>query len=209
MEPFKGEFSCIIVDDGSTDNTKQILRELHKNYAWLRSISNPENQGKSIAFSTGLKEANDTFVMLLDADLQNVPDDLLVMLETLQLNNLDMMVGWRKNRKDSLVKKLLSAFYNRLLNMLFNMKLHDHNAGIKIIKREIFDNVELRGDWHRYLSVLAHHAGYKVGELPVTHRNRMHGKSRYGLNRYIKFFYDLPSLYKQINLLRLKNQGKR
>ncbi len=190
--------NCIISDDGSNDDTLILLEKAKAAYPWLSVVSSATNQGKSNALSNAISKAHGDYILILDGDLQNDPSDFLPMFNAAIKDQADCMVGWRKNRKDHPSKLFVSKIYNGLLNIIFDMQLHDHNCGLKLFRRVSLLKLVLRGEWHRYITVLFYYAGFRVSEIEVTHHARIHGKSRYGLNRYIRFFSDLPPLMYQI-----------
>ena len=193
---------CIISDDGSTDGSADFLEQAKKTYPWLRAVSSPTNRGKSSALARAIAMARGEIILMMDGDLQNDPDDFIPMLDTMQMMKVDCVVGWRSSRQDSGAKNFISSLYNHLLNLLFGMRLHDHNCGIKLLRKNILLPMNLRGDWHRYITVLLFHAGYKIAEIPVKHYQRPYGHSRYGINRYIHFLCDMPWLIYQAWRLR-------
>ena len=198
---------CIVVDDGSIDGSADRLTILQQKYTWLRPLYLTHHQGKSSALTAGIEAAVGQIIMTMDGDLQNDPSDFLALYNAMDEQELDMVVGWRKHRQDTTVKRILSFLYNKLLNVIFAMSLHDHNCGLKLIKKEVLMHCPLNGDWHRYVTVLVEHAGYRVGETLVSHHPRHHDRSRYGIGRYFKFLCDLPMLY--VSVLRLKKSSTR
>ena len=196
------EVNCIISDDGSTDETVPFLQNAQVTYPWLSFIHAPVNCGKSNALKSAIDITESNYIIILDGDLQNDPKDFLPLYQTIKNTQTDCVAGWRKFRKDDPLKNILSRIYNTLINIIFDMDLHDHNCGMKIFRKDALSKVALNGEWHRYITVLLFHAGFKVTEMEVIHHPRPHGKSRYGINRYIRFFMDLPPLMKQIKLQR-------
>lgn len=197
---------CVISDDGSNDGSVAFLEQMRGQYPWLRIAKSPMNEGKSRALARALALSEGDIVMMMDGDLQNDAADFLPMLSMLEQHALDAVIGWRNNRQDTGFKHFVSGLYNALLNVLFSMRLHDHNCGIKVIRRACLTHLPLQGEWHRYITVLLHHAGYKVDELEVRHYPRKHGQSRYGVDRYIRFFSDLPGLIRTTRKLRRNNR---
>ncbi len=190
------DVECIIVDDGSTDGTYRFLDSARKAFTFLKPVRLHKRAGKSAAMKAGIEAATGNIIATLDGDLQNDPLDLPSMLRILEASSLDLLNGWRTTRRDNWFKRTESACYNRIVNRLFHMHLHDHNCGIKIFRRSALEGVRLRGEWHHFLTVLSHRAGHRVGELHVSHRQRKYGRSRYGLDRYFSFAADLIRTYR-------------
>lgn len=180
----------IFVDDGSTDSSWSIIEELAKMDARVRGIRFRRNFGKAAALDVGFKSATLPIVMTLDADLQDDPHEIPEFLQLLD-SGLDVVSGWKRTRHDPWHKVLPSRVFNWLVSSLTGVRLHDHNCGMKCYRREIFDEITLYGELHRFVPVLAAARGYKVGEKVVQHRARQYGQSKYGLNRFVKGFLDL------------------
>ncbi len=180
----------IFVDDGSTDSSWTIIEKLSQNDPRVRGIRFRRNFGKAAALDVGFKEASLPIVMTLDADLQDDPKEIPDFLRLLD-SGFDVVGGWKKTRHDPWHKVLPSRVFNAMVSRLTGIKLHDHNCGMKCYRREIFDEVTLYGELHRFVPALAAARGYKVGEKVVQHRARKFGRSKYGFNRFIKGFLDL------------------
>ncbi len=183
----------IFVDDGSTDASWSIIESLVEADPRVRGIRFRRNFGKAAALDVGFKAATLPIVMTLDADLQDDPHEIPEFLRLLD-SGLDVVSGWKKRRRDPWHKVLPSRVFNWLVSSLTGVKLHDHNCGMKCYRREIFDEITLYGELHRFVPVLAAARGYKVGEKVVRHRARKFGKSKYGFNRFVKGFLDLLSV---------------
>ena len=184
------ELDMIFVDDGSTDQSWAVIRHLAAGDGRVRGLRFRRNFGKAAALSAGFGHARGELVMTLDADLQDDPHEIPRFLAAMQ-NNLDVVSGWKKVRHDPWHKVLPSRIFNALVSKVTGVKLHDHNCGMKCYRREIFDEVQLYGELHRFVPVLAASRGYRVGEIEINHRPRKFGRSKYGVGRFIKGFLDL------------------
>ena len=187
-EDFK--LQIIFVDDGSTDDSWALIRSLAEQDERVRGIGFRRNFGKAAAISAGVKAADYDLVVTMDADLQDDPKEIPKFLQEME-KGFDVVSGWKKIRHDPLHKRLPSKVFNFMVNMLSGLRLHDHNCGFKLYRREIFDDVHLYGELHRFIPVLAASKGWNVSEVIVEHRARQHGKSKYGLSRLIKGLLDL------------------
>jgi glycosyltransferase involved in cell wall biosynthesis len=184
------EVEIILVDDGSTDGSWAEIARLAAADSRVRGIRFRRNFGKAAALSAGFKASRGKLIMTLDADLQDDPHEIPRFLEAMQ-SDLGVISGYKQVRHDPWHKVLPSRVFNRLVSWLTGVRLHDHNCGMKCYRREIFDEVRLYGELHRFVPVLAHARGYKVGELVINHRPRKFGRSKYGLRRFVKGFLDL------------------
>lgn len=180
----------IFVDDGSTDSSWSIIEKIVQEDSRARGIRFRRNFGKAAALDVGFKTATLPIVMTLDADLQDDPAEIPEFLQLLD-SGYDVVSGWKRRRHDPWHKVLPSRVFNWLVSSLTGVKLHDHNCGMKCYRREIFEEISLYGELHRFVPVLAAARGYKVGEKVVQHRARKYGKSKYGFNRFVKGFLDL------------------
>ena len=187
---FPGGVEIILVDDGSTDSTWAVISGL-ASAGRARGLRLGSNQGKAAALSAGFAEAEGRFVATLDADLQDDPSEIPGMIEKMEADGLDLVSGWKKVRRDPLGKRLPSKLYNLVVRLTTGIRLHDFNCGLKVYRRKVTDSLELYGEMHRYTPVLAVHNGFSVGELPVNHRPREHGRSKYGLSRFWRGYADL------------------
>jgi glycosyltransferase involved in cell wall biosynthesis len=184
------ELDIIFVDDGSADQSWEIIRRLAAGDARVRGLRFRRNFGKAAALSAGFSRARGDLVMTLDADLQDDPREIPRFLAAMQ-NNLDVVSGWKKVRRDPWHKVFPSRVFNCLVSKLTGVKLHDHNCGMKCYRREIFEEVQLYGELHRFVPVLAASRGFRVGEIEIRHRPRQFGRSKYGMGRFVKGFLDL------------------
>ncbi len=184
------DLRIIVVDDGSTDGTWDTITELGERDPRLLGIRFRRNFGKAAALTAGFDEAEDPLVVTLDGDLQDDPAELPLLLEKLN-QGFDVVSGWKVDRQDPWHKTLPSKVFNKLVGWLTGVKLHDHNCGFKIYRREVFDEVRIYGELHRFVPVLAAARGFKVAEVPVNHRARVFGKSKYGATRIVKGLLDL------------------
>ncbi|HCE42143.1 MAG TPA: glycosyltransferase [Lentisphaeria bacterium] len=184
-------YEIIFVDDGSTDNTEETVLRL----APLKYIQFRKNFGQTAAMDAGIKAARYDLIVTMDGDGQNDPADIPAMIAYLQENNLDLVTGWRKNRKDSFSKRLLSRFANFLRHMFINDSVHDSGCSLKVCRRECFDTVTLYGEMHRFIPAILQIKGFKIGEIPVNHRYRSAGRTKYGFGRTVRGFIDLISVW--------------
>jgi len=191
FKKFKHSFEVIFIDDGSTDNSLNLLKQFSKENNNIKVFSFRRNLGKSPALMMGFSKAQGDYVMMLDADLQDDPENIKVMFEYMQKNNLDLVTGWRRDRKDSTYKRITSKFFNKLVSLLFGANLHDLNSGLKLYKLDLAKELEIYGGMHRFIPIIAKEMGYKVGEAPTTHNPRKYGKSKY---KSSKVFTDIPDL---------------
>jgi glycosyltransferase involved in cell wall biosynthesis len=184
------ELDIVFVDDGSTDGSWPAIRQLAEADPRVSGLRFRRNFGKAAALSAGFAQARGELVMTLDADLQDDPREIPNFLAEMQ-KNLDVVSGWKKVRHDPLEKVLPSRFFNWMVSRVTGVVLHDHNCGMKCYRREVFDEVRLYGELHRFVPVLAAARGFRIGEVVVQHRARQHGRSKYGFTRYVKGFLDL------------------
>lgn len=184
-------YEVIFVDDGSTDGSIEVLRDLVGRCPAVQVIQFRRNFGKSAALAAGFHLARGDYVVTMDADLQDVPAEIENLLEPLLCDEADLVSGWKTPRQDPLTKTLPSSLYNRVVRMATGIPLHDFNCGFKAYRREVLDEIVLYGEMHRYIPALAHFRGFRVAEVPVRHRPRQHGSSKFGLERYLRGFFDL------------------
>src|SRR5262245_34890141 len=188
------DLEIVFVDDGSTDGSWQEIERLAAADERVRGIRFRRNFGKAAALSAGFDAARGDLVVTLDADLQDDPHELPRFLAEID-KGLDCVSGWKQIRHDPWHKVLPSRVFNGLVSLLTGVKLHDHNCGFKCYRREIFDEVRLYGELHRFVPVLAAARGWKVGEIVVNHRPRQFGRSKYGVTRIVKGFLDLLTVF--------------
>jgi len=180
----------LFVDDGSQDGSWDLIRELAASDQRVRGIRFRRNFGKAAALSAGFREIRGNPVITLDGDLQDDPKGIPLFLVALE-QGLDVVSGWKRVRHDPWHKVLPSRVFNYLVSQLMGVRLHDHNCGMKCYRAEIFREVRLYGELHRFIPVLAAARGYKVGEIEIEHRPRRFGHSKYGVRRFVKGFLDL------------------
>jgi glycosyltransferase involved in cell wall biosynthesis len=183
-------FEMIIVDDGSSDGTWEVIAGLSGS-APLTGIRLTSNQGKAAALAAGFAQCAGRFVATMDADLQDDPAEIRPMIELADREGFDVVSGWKKKRRDPAGKRIPSKLFNLVVRMTTGVKLHDFNCGLKVYRRKVTDSLELYGEMHRYTPVLAAHHGFRIGEKAVNHRERRHGHTKYGVSRYFRGFSDL------------------
>lgn len=187
-------YEIILVDDGSTDESWQTIEELANKCDKFSGIRFRRNFGKADALQAGIQASAGTTIITMDADLQDDPEEIPRFLESMD-QGLDVVSGWKKVRHDPWHKRMPSFAFNTLVSWLTGVKLHDHNCGFKAYRREVFDEVTLYGERHRFVPVLAAAKGWKVGEIEVRHHARQFGHSKYGLSRLVKGFLDLLTVH--------------
>ncbi|CAM3279347.1 glycosyltransferase family 2 protein [Empedobacter stercoris] len=190
-------FEVIFVDDGSTDDSWQIIEYIANFNPEVKGIKFRKNYGKSPALSAAFKEVKGDVVITMDADLQDFPEEIPSLYKMLKNNKADIVSGWKENRQDNkLTKNLPSKLFNGVARKTSGVKLHDFNCGLKAYRWEVTQNIELYGDMHRYIPVLAKNAGYsRIIEKKVKHQARKYGVSKFGANRFVNGFLDLITLF--------------
>ncbi|MFN8259236.1 MAG: glycosyltransferase family 2 protein [Bacteroidales bacterium] len=192
MDANKFSYECIMIDDGSTDKSWDIICELKKTYPAVEGIKFRKNNGKSAAMYCGFEAAKGDVVITMDADLQDSPDEIPGFYKMIKEDGFDLVSGWKKVRHDPLSKTLPSKFYNWTARRVTGIYLHDMNCGLKAYRNKVIKSIEVFGDMHRYIPVLAKHAGFrKIGEKVVEHRARKYGVSKFGLSRLVTGYLDL------------------
>lgn len=181
----------IIIDDGSTDSSLEIIKKFALKDNSIKVYSFRKNQGKSEALSYGFKMAKGDYVVTLDADLQDRPEEIINLLNKAK-QGFDLVSGWRKDRKDSIVMRLPSKFFNFLMSAFWGVHLHDYNCGLKLYKKDAVKSLTLYGGMHRFIPLLVSEKGFEVTEIPVIHDARKFGKSKYGFS---KVFKDVPDMF--------------
>lgn len=179
----------IFIDDGSTDSSLEVMKNLRKEDHRVEIISFRKNCGKSQAVSEGFRKAIGDIVITLDADLQDDPANTKILIDKLE-EGYDLVVGWKKNRQDPFTKTIPSKIFNLFVRTFSGINLHDFNSGLKVFRKEVTKNMRLYGELHRFKPVLAHQAGFSVAEVPVLHRKREFGVSKFGWQRFLKGFFD-------------------
>ncbi len=194
-ESLKGRFSyeLIFVDDGSTDDSWEVINRLHAENPVVRGVRLRANFGKAMGLSAGFARARADIVMMMDADLQDDPADIPAFIEKIE-QGFDVVVGWKVKRLDPLNRKLLSWVFNGTVRKATGVHLHDMNCGFKAFRREVLASVPIYGDLFRFIPVLAAWQGFRVTEVPVHHHARQFGRSRYGIERILRGFFDLLSV---------------
>jgi glycosyltransferase involved in cell wall biosynthesis len=180
----------VLVDDGSSDKTWGVMAELAADNEVIQAIRLRRNFGKATALMVGIGACRGDVIITMDADLQDDPDEISRFVETLD-RGYDLVSGWKKERHDPLNKTVPSRLFNKVTAAISGVKLNDFNCGFKAYRREIFDTIELYGELHRYVPVLANALGYRIAEIPVRHHARRYGASKYGMARYLRGFLDL------------------
>jgi len=184
-------YELLFVDDGSTDDSYKVLRELKRaDHRHVRIIRFRRNYGKSAALSVGFEKASGEYIVTLDSDLQDDPSEIPMMLRKLS-EGYDLISGWKKVRRDPLTKRVPSRFFNFVTGLMTGIRIHDFNCGLKVYRREVVKTVRIYGELHRYVPVLAHWEGFKIGEVVVRHRARRYGKTKFGITRFWRGFLDL------------------
>jgi glycosyltransferase involved in cell wall biosynthesis len=190
LEPVGLPWETIFVDDGSTDGTFAALTRLHNAASNVRVVRLRRNFGKAAALVAGFDQARGDIVVTIDGDLQDDPAEIPRLLAKLD-EGFDLVSGWKTRRQDPLSRRLLSKLFNRVTSAFSGVRLHDMNCGLKAYRAEVVHGLRLYGELHRFIPVLAHYRGFRIAELPVNHRPREHGRSRYGVERYLRGFLDL------------------
>jgi glycosyltransferase involved in cell wall biosynthesis len=186
----KEKYEVIFIDDGSTDGSFQVIRDLHRKDSRFHAIRFRRNYGKSAALAVGFAEAKGEVVITMDADLQDDPAEIPHLIDKLR-EGYDLVSGWKKKRHDPFHKTIPSRFFNFVTSKASGIKLHDFNCGLKGYRKEVVKTLQVYGEMHRYLPALAHWDGFRVTEIPVTHHARRFGKSKFGFSRFFKGFLDL------------------
>lgn len=188
------KYEVLLIDDGSTDGTFNELLKIHRKSRLYKIIRFRKNFGQTSAISAGFSYAEGEVVVTLDADLQNDPQDIQVLLSKMN-EGYDIVSGWRKNRKDKAVtRRFPSIIANKIISKLTGVHLHDYGCTLKAYRKEVVKNINLYGEMHRYIPAIASGIGVKVAEVPVIHHSRRYGKSKYGVSRTIKVILDIITL---------------
>jgi glycosyltransferase involved in cell wall biosynthesis len=188
------QYEIIIIDDGSTDGSFEILRALQSQDDHLRLVRFRRNYGQTAAFAAGFDRARGDVIITIDADLQNDPADIPALMAKID-EGYDVVSGWRVDRQDRFLdRRLPSLMANRLIGWATGVRIHDYGCSLKAYRREVLQDVQLYGELHRFIPALAHAAGASVAEIPVNHHPRRYGKAKYGLSRTVKVFLDILSV---------------
>ncbi len=184
-----GEYEIWFINDGSSDDTESVIESIIEKDNNSHLISFRKNFGKSPALEAGFHHVTGDLIFTIDADLQDDPAEFSRFVEKID-EGYDMVVGWKYNRLDPLEKKLPSKLFNAVTSKASGIKLHDFDCGFKCFVREVADAIDVYGEYHRYIPVLAHRKGFKITEITVNHRKREHGHSKYGMERYLRGLFD-------------------
>lgn len=195
MKSNKFSYELVLVDDGSNDTSWQVIEDLKKKYSELRGIKFRRNYGKSAALFSGFEIVKGDVVITMDADLQDSPDEIPELYRMVKEEGFDLVSGWKQKRYDPISKTIPSKFFNRTARAMSGIKLHDFNCGLKAYKNKVVKSVEVYGEMHRYIPILAKEAGFtKITEKVVQHQERKYGVTKFGLSRFINGFLDLLSI---------------
>jgi len=184
------KYEVLLIDDGSMDDTYSQLLKIHRKNKLFKIIRFRKNFGQTAAMNAGFDYANGKVIITLDADLQNDPRDIPVLLRKLN-EGYDIVSGWRKNRKDKAIRRFPSTVANKIISKLTGVHLHDYGCTLKAYRKEVIDNINLYGEMHRYIPAIASWMGVRVAEVPVIHHGRKYGKSKYGISRTMKVILDI------------------
>ena len=188
-------YEVIMVNDGSTDGSWEVVKELSAKYPTVKGISFMRNYGKSAALYSGFEMASGEVVFTMDADLQDSPDEIPAMRRMILEEGYDLVSGWKRKRYDPIGKRWPSKFFNLTARIMSGIRLHDFNCGLKAYRLKVVKSIEVYGEMHRYMPILAKHAGFKrIGEKVVEHHERKYGYSKFGLERMVKGYLDLISV---------------
>ena len=188
-------YEVIMVDDGSTDGSWRVVKALAEQYDTVKGISFMRNYGKSAALYSGFEMASGEVVFTMDADLQDSPDEIPEMRRMILEEGYDLVSGWKRKRYDPIGKRWPSKFFNFTARLMSGIRLHDFNCGLKAYRLKVVKSIEVYGEMHRYMPILAKHAGFKrIGEKIVEHHERKYGYSKFGLERMVKGYLDLISV---------------
>jgi glycosyltransferase involved in cell wall biosynthesis len=189
------KYEIILVDDGSTDSTWVEIEKIIISDKNVKGIKFTKNYGKSDALDAGFKSSSGDFILTMDADLQDDPEEIYKLLEIIKNKKFDLVSGWKKKRNDPLGKTVPSKFFNYVTRVISGINLNDFNCGIKIYRREVIESIDLYGEMHRYIPLIAKWNGYNfIGEKVVNHNKRKFGKTKFGMERFVRGFLDLLSV---------------
>lgn len=193
LESLRASWEVVFVDDGSTDGSFEVLKEIRAASPRVKVIRFRRNFGKSAALDAGFKAVRGERLVVMDADLQDVPEEIPALLEKLE-EGFDLVSGWRVERRDRSVKRYTSRVFNGVTSALTGIKLHDFNCGLKAFRRQVVKDLSLYGELHRYIPVLAYWKGFRVAEIKVRHRPRVSGESKFGAYRFFAGFMDMVTV---------------
>lgn len=196
MQSNRYSYEILFIDDGSTDQSWKIIQELSQKHTEVKGLKFQINYGKSQALNAGFKEATGDVIITMDADLQDNPEEIPELFNLITKENYDLISGWKKKRYDSKIRKNLpSKLFNSVARKTSGLHLHDFNCGLKAYKKEVIKNIDVYGEMHRYIPVLAKNAGYtKIDEKVVQHQARKYGTTKFGMDRFINGFLDLITI---------------
>ncbi len=195
MNEHKFTYEVLMVNDGSTDRSWEVIQEIHQKNECIKGISFLRNYGKSAALQTGFQAANGNVVITMDADLQDSPDEIPELYRLIAHEKFDLISGWKKKRHDPLSKTLPTKLFNAVTRRMSGIQLHDFNCGLKAYRYEVVKTIEVYGEMHRYIPVIAKWQGFrKIGEEVVEHRARKYGTTKFGLERFVNGFLDLLTI---------------
>ena len=195
MQKNNFSYEVIFVDDGSNDGSWDLIEKMSGENPAVKGVKFKRNYGKSAALNVGFKEAQGDVIITMDADLQDSPDEIPGLYSMISEDGFDLVSGWKKKRYDPISKTIPSKFFNRITRWMSGIKLHDFNCGLKAYRKAVIKDVEVYGEMHRYIPLIAKWAGYtKIGEKVVEHRKRQYGVTKFGLERFINGFLDLMSI---------------
>lgn len=197
------DYEIIFVDDGSTDTSLEILKQIAKTDKQVKIYSFRKNNGKAEALTLGFRKAKGDYIVTLDADLQDKPKEIAKLIDKAKEEKWDLVCGWRKERKDPAKKVISSKLFNKIASIFWGLKLHDFNCGLKLYSKEVAKSLNLYGGMHRFIPLLVHDQGFSVTEVAVEHGKRKFGKSKYGFS---KIWKDLPDMF---TMLFLSKYGRR
>jgi len=190
LERDAGSFEIVFINDGSSDSSGDVIDELAASDKRVKAIHFSTNYGKSAALDIGFRSAKGRFIITMDADLQDDPDEIPKLIVKLE-EGFDCVSGWKRKRKDPITKTLPSKLFNTVVRRISGLDIHDINCGFKIYRREVVEDLPIYGELHRYIPVLLKWRGFTIGEIPAVHHPRRFGRSKYGFRRIFKGFFDL------------------
>ncbi|HNS17958.1 MAG TPA: glycosyltransferase family 2 protein [Bacteroidales bacterium] len=191
----KLSYEVLFIDDGSTDRSWEIIERLSTGDEHFKGIRFRRNYGKSAALNQGFQACSGDVVITMDADLQDSPDEIPALYAMIATQGYDLVSGWKKRRYDPFIKRMSSRLYNWTTRRMSGLKLHDMNCGLKAYHKDVIKNIEVHGDMHRYIPVIAYWAGFRrIGEKVVAHRKRKYGVTKFGVDRFMKGYLDLLSI---------------
>ena len=190
------QYEIWFIDDGSTDNTWEVIKKLKGQFSFVNGIKFRRNYGKSAALNTAFEACQGNVVITMDADLQDSPEEIIPLYNMIVKDGFDLVSGWKKVRYDNAItKNIPSKIYNTITGWMSGVKLHDMNCGLKAYKSEVIKSIEVFGEMHRYIPVIAKWAGFRnIGEKVVIHQARKYGKSKFGMSRFLYGFLDLSTI---------------